>query len=123
MDTAAGHSGSVTTNDVPTAEQVVLPERLDDEWVRSSGDALRAVAHAAVGPELQLDASSVQVVSTRALGLLTAVRLIAARRRTEVVAVGCAPSPAAALGLARIRVQPAAGSSVPEQAASVERHD
>ena len=93
--------------------RVFLPSRLDDDWVESAGTGLRAIAAEQSGPELLLDARRLRVVSIRGIGLLAAVRLIAAQRGTAVTAVECRPDVAAVMGLARISVTPSIAAGRP----------
>lgn len=92
--TAATSSGSTL--------HITLPAVLDDQAVRTVGSELRMQVGTSSARAVRLDASSLQEVSTRGLGLLFALRLIAARDGAELVVAGCPPELRPQLALARV---------------------
>src|SRR5690349_19137287 len=81
---------------------IQLPAVLDDQAVRTDGSRLRMQVGSSSAREVSLDASSLQEISTRGLGLLCALRLIAARYGMELVIEGCPPELRSQLAIAQI---------------------
>lgn len=90
-----------------------LPESVDDEAVRTLGTELRELVGSSPAREVRLNASALREVSTRGLGLLCSLQLIAVRYGKRLVVEGCTPALRPRLALVQLSLSAAEADDVP----------